>query len=79
MADSHVSALSDADADIVRRVVAGDLPAFELLMRRHNRRLFRLARATLRNDAGAEDALQDAYLKAFRALGQFRGDAVLAT
>ncbi|MFX1765933.1 RNA polymerase sigma factor [Paraburkholderia sp. A1RI-2L] len=79
MRDSHVSALDDADADIVRRVVAGDLAAFELLMRRHNRRLFRLARATLRNDAEAEDALQDAYLKAFRALGQFRGDAALAT
>ncbi|CAB3787870.1 hypothetical protein LMG28688_02567 [Paraburkholderia caffeinitolerans] len=76
---SALSALTDADADIVRRVVAGDLAAFELLMRRHNRRLFRLARATLRNDAEAEDALQDAYLKAFRALGQFRGDAALAT
>jgi RNA polymerase sigma-70 factor (ECF subfamily) len=79
MADVYSSGLTDADAEIVRRIIAGDLAAFELLMRRHNRRLYRLARATLRNDADAEDALQDAYLKAFRALAQFRGDAALAT
>jgi RNA polymerase sigma factor (sigma-70 family) len=50
-----------------------------LLMRRHNRRLYRLARATLRDGAEAEDALQEAYLQAFRAMGQFRGDASLLT
>lgn len=77
--DGHASGLTDADAELVRRINAGDLATFELLMRRHNRRLYRLARATLRNDADAEDALQDAYLKAFRALAQFRGDAALAT
>ena len=69
----------DDDADIVRRIVAGDRTAFELLMRRHNRRLYRLARATLRNDAEAEDALQDAYLNAYRSIAQFRGDARLFT
>ncbi|WP_321960912.1 RNA polymerase sigma factor [Paraburkholderia sp. J7] len=79
MADLHSSGSTDPDADIVRRILAGDLAAFELLMRRHNRRLYRLARATLRNDAEAEDALQDAYLKAFRALAGFRGDAALYT
>jgi len=79
MAELYSSGLTDADAEIVRRIVAGDLAAFELLMRRHNRRLYRLARPTLRNDADAEDALQDAYLKAFRALAQFRGEAALAT
>jgi len=79
MADAHTSGLTDADAQIVRRIVEGDLAAFELLMRRHNRRLYRLARATLRNDAEAEDALQEAYIKAFRGLAQFRGDAALAT
>src|SRR6185312_15433442 len=57
----------------------GDRAAFEQLMRRHNRRLFRLARATLRDDAEAEDALQEAYLAAYRALGRFRGDASVAT
>nr|WP_206958408.1 RNA polymerase sigma factor [Trinickia acidisoli] len=79
MAHVHAGELTDGDGDIVRRIVEGDLSAFELLMRRHNRRLYRLARATLRNDADAEDALQEAYLKAFRALAQFRGDAALAT
>lgn len=48
-------------------------------MRQHNRRLYRLARAVLRDDAEAEDALQDAYLSAYRTIGQFRGDATLAT
>jgi RNA polymerase sigma-70 factor (ECF subfamily) len=48
-------------------------------MRRHNRRLYRLARATLRNDAEAEDALQDAYLNAYKSIAQFRGDAKLFT
>ena len=67
------------DAALVRRVVEGDAAAFELVMRRHNRRLFRLARATLRDDAEAEDALQEVYLAAHRALPAFRGDASLAT
>jgi len=67
------------DAALVRRVVGGDAAAFELVMRQHNRRLFRLARATLRDDAEAEDALQEAYLTAHRALPGFRGDASLAT
>jgi RNA polymerase sigma-70 factor (ECF subfamily) len=48
-------------------------------MRRHNRTLFRTARAILRDDAEAEDALQEAYLQAYRALGTFRGDARLST
>jgi RNA polymerase sigma-70 factor (ECF subfamily) len=67
------------DTALVRRVLAGDLAAFELVMRRHNRRLYRLARATLRDDAEAEDALQEAYVQAWRSLAQFRGDAALAT
>jgi RNA polymerase sigma-70 factor (ECF subfamily) len=56
-----------------------ELEAFEALMRRHNRMLFRTARAILRDDAEAEEALQDAYLKAYRALGQFRGDSKIST
>ncbi|CAG9268125.1 RNA polymerase sigma factor [Paraburkholderia unamae] len=79
MSDVKNSTTRDIDLQIVRRVVAGDLRAFEELMRHHNRRLYRLARATLRNDADAEDALQEAYLQAFRTLGQFRGDAALGT
>ena len=67
------------DATIARRVAAGDRAAFALIMRRYNRRLYRLARAALRDDAEAKDALQDAYLSAFRTIGQFRGDAALPT
>jgi len=67
------------DAELVRRVVEGDAAAFEVIMRRHNRRLFRLARATLRDDAEAEDALQEAYITAHRALPGFRGEASLGT
>src|SRR5688500_9637554 len=48
-------------------------------MRRYNGRLFRVARSIVRNDAEAEDALQDAYLEAYRHLGDFRGDAQLST
>ncbi|MGE5088851.1 MAG: sigma factor, partial [Candidatus Levyibacteriota bacterium] len=48
-------------------------------MRRHNRRLFRTARAILRDDAAAEDALQDAYVAAFRGLAGFRGEAEPST
>ena len=69
----------DDDAALVRRIVGGDVAAFEQLMRLHNRRLYRLARATLRDDAEAEDALQEAYLAAHRALGAFRGESALAT
>lgn len=67
------------DLETARRVAAGDRRAFEQLMRRHNRRLFRLARATLRDDAEAQEALQEAYLAAYRGIGRFRGDATLVT
>ena len=67
------------DATLAGRVLAGERGAFELLMRRYNRRLYRVARSMLRNDAEAEDALQDAYLAAYQSLAQFRGEASLAT
>jgi RNA polymerase sigma-70 factor (ECF subfamily) len=52
---------------------------FELLMRRHNRRLYRVARSLLRDASEAEDALQEAYLSAYRAMDGFRGEATVAT
>lgn len=67
------------DAEIAQRVAAGDQQAFELLMRRHNQLLYRTARSILRDDAEAEDVVQDAYLLAYRGIGKFRGDARLAT
>lgn len=67
------------DLAFARRVARGDCAAFELLMRRNNRRLYRIAHATLGNAAEAEDALQDAYLHAYRSIDGFRGDAALST
>ncbi len=68
-----------SDAELARRVAAGERDAFTMLMRRYNRSLYRAARSILRDDAEAEDALQDAYLLAFRAIGQYRADAKLGT
>jgi RNA polymerase sigma-70 factor (ECF subfamily) len=76
---SAAHALDDGDVALARRIAGGDVAAFEGLMRQHNRRLYRLARAMLRDDAEAEDALQEAYLAAHRAAGDFRGEARLAT
>ncbi|WP_246212082.1 RNA polymerase sigma factor [Usitatibacter palustris] len=67
------------DAEIAQRVAAGDTAVFTALMRKHNRALFRTARSILRDDADAEDALQDGYLAAYRAMHTFRGDARLST
>ena len=53
--------------------------AFERIMRRNNRLLFRTARSILKSDAEAEDALQEAYLRAWRALSTFRADSKLST
>ena len=67
------------DTELAARAAAGDEAAFETIMRRHNRLLFRTARAILKNDSEAEDALQEAYLRAWRALASFRADAKLST
>src|SRR5262245_2940691 len=67
------------EAGLVARIARGEQHAFEAMMRHHNTRLFRVARAILKDDAAAEDALQDSYLDAFRRIGEFRGDARLAT
>lgn len=68
-----------SDEVVVDEIRAGDASRFEILMRRHNQRLFRTARAILRDDAEAEDAVQQAYLAAYDRLHQFRGDARFST
>ena len=68
-----------SDVELVQRVRTGDHRAMEALMRRHNRTVYRTARAILRDDAEAEDAVQDAYLQAFRNLDGFRGDSTFST
>jgi RNA polymerase sigma-70 factor, ECF subfamily len=67
------------DSTLVDRIGRGDHGAFEALMRQYNGKLFRIARSILRDDAEAEDALQDAYLDAYRHIGDFRGGSQLAT
>ena len=67
------------DTELIARILSGDMRSMETLMRLHNRTLYRTARAILRDDAEAEDAVQEAYLRAYRALGTFRGDSKLST
>lgn len=67
------------DLELVRRIARHDEAAFETLMRRHNGALYRVARSILRNDADAEDALQDAYIAAYLHLASFRGDSKVLT
>jgi RNA polymerase sigma-70 factor (ECF subfamily) len=76
---AHLVQLSDSDAELARRIVRDDEAAFDLLMRRHNRDLFRVARAILKDDADAEDVLQEAYLAAYRHMAGFRAEAKLST
>jgi RNA polymerase sigma factor (sigma-70 family) len=76
---SPVLAGAQDDRAIVQRVLGGEQAAFTVLMRRYNQQLYRLARAIVRDDAEAEDALQDAYMSAYRCLSQFRGDSSLST
>jgi RNA polymerase sigma-70 factor, ECF subfamily len=67
------------DDEIVHQVSSGDVQMFEVLMRRYNQRLYRAARAILQDDAEAEDAVQQAYLNAYRHLHQFEGRAQFST
>lgn len=72
-------AASWGEAELVERARGGDEMAFRLITERHNRRLYRIARTILQNDAEAEDAVQESYLRAFAALPGFRGLASLST
>lgn len=67
------------DADLVASARAGDASAFEIIMRRNNRLLFRAARGVVPDDAEAQDVVQETYLRAFTSLDSFRGDAALST
>jgi len=67
------------DEQVVSRVLAGDISLYELLMRRHNQRLYRIARSILRDDAEAEDVMQDAYVRAYQNLASFEGRARFVT
>lgn len=67
------------DEEVVDRVLAGDTALYEIIMRRYNQRLYRVARAILRDDSEAEDVMQDAYVRAYQHLCQFARRAPFST
>ncbi len=68
-----------ADAELIELALGGEGAAFNAIMKRYNQRLYRVARAVVRDDSEAEDVLQESYMRAFAALSKFRGEASLAT
>jgi RNA polymerase sigma-70 factor, ECF subfamily len=68
-----------ADTDIIQQVLDGNTALFELLMRRYNERVYRTARAIVRDDVEAEDIMQQAYVNAYAHLRQFNGSAQFPT
>lgn len=77
--ESQVRGEGLADEEVVARVLAGETPLYEIVMRRYNQRLYRVARAILGSDAEAEDVVQDAYVRAYTNLRQFEGRAKFST
>jgi RNA polymerase sigma-70 factor (ECF subfamily) len=73
------NALEISDEEIVRRVLAGEIDIYEKLMRRHNQRLFRMARSVIPNDTEAEDIVQEAFVRAYVSLSKFEGRSTFAT
>jgi RNA polymerase sigma-70 factor, ECF subfamily len=67
------------DVQVVDRVRAGETTLFEILMRRHNQRVYRVARAIVKDEAEAEDVMQQAYINAFSHLGQFEQRSQFST
>jgi len=80
-AQSAAIAITDqiSDDEVVRRVLDGDVALFEILVRRHNQRIYRTVRAVLRSDDEVEDVMQQAYLSAYQHLNQFAGNAQFST
>lgn len=76
---ANATAASALDDALIERAIAGDGAAFESLMRRHNQLLYRTARSILKDNHEAEETVQDAYLRAWRALADFRRDSKLST
>jgi RNA polymerase sigma-70 factor (ECF subfamily) len=75
----EAKSLPISDEEVVQRVRAGETGLFEVVMRRYNQRLYRVARAILRNDAEAEDVMQQAYVNAYLHLEQFENRATFST
>jgi RNA polymerase sigma-70 factor (ECF subfamily) len=67
------------DEDLIHRIRRGETALYEIVMRRYNQRIYRVARTILRNDAEAEDVMQEAYVRAYEHLSEFAGKAKFAT
>jgi RNA polymerase sigma-70 factor (ECF subfamily) len=67
------------DDEVIARVRGGDIDSFELIMRRHNQRIYRTVRAILRDEDETVDVMQEAYVSAFTHLGDFSGRAQFST
>lgn len=67
------------DAELVHRILAGEYEVYEVIIRRYNQRLFRVARSIVQNEEEAEDIVQDTYTRAFEHLSQFEGRALFST
>lgn len=78
-AEEAVDWVEQPDDVLIQQVLGGNTPAFELLMRRHNERVYRAARAIVRDENEAEDVMQQAYVNAFMHLRQFTGAAKFST
>ena len=68
-----------SDEEIVQRVLGGEKPLFEILMRRHNQRIYRIVRGILNDDAEAEDIMQEAYVRSYEHLASFEGRSTFVT
>jgi len=68
-----------SDEEVVSHVLSGETAAFEIIMRRYNQRLYHISRSIRRDDAEAEDVMQDAYVRAYKHLDQFAGRAKFST
>lgn len=77
MQQRPVHAQTADEADLICRAKQNDNTAVRLIIQRHNRRLYRIARSVLRDDSEAEDVVQEAYVRAFTKLAQFRADSSL--
>jgi RNA polymerase sigma-70 factor (ECF subfamily) len=79
MAECAISQPTVDDFQLVERARRKDRAAIKLIIQRHNRRLYRLARGIVRDDSEAEDILQEAYVRAFNGLDAFRGESQFGT
>ena len=76
-ADEHI--VSQADFEVIRRVLEGETEAFEVLVRRHQQTIFRLTYRMTRNIEDARDLAQEAFVQAYRSLGSFQGQSSFST